>query len=270
MARKPTLSPTRLTTFLACPVKYRWTYVDPRGRPYLRSRSYYSFGTSLHRVLERFHDANDAGVSTVGDAMRIFEETWVDAGYRSQEEMEQAQGYGRRIVQEHVERTLARPTEGRVLAVERRFRTEYEDFALLGVVDRLDVYPDGRLDVVDYKSGRADVSEGDVRGDVAMGTYALLVRKVYPDRRITASIHALRTGKSATVEFDPETIETFEMDLLELSRTILGTEWDEKAPVPKTLCRSCDFLPLCSRDPRYDPAEIPDDSEIVHTREPLP
>ena len=40
-------------------------YVDDRGKWYLKAKSYYSFGTTLHRVLERFHDA-DIVVATRG------------------------------------------------------------------------------------------------------------------------------------------------------------------------------------------------------------
>jgi hypothetical protein len=92
---KPSLSPSKITTFLACPTKYYWTYIDPKGRYYLRSKHYYSFGTTLHRVLQQFHDASETGVATVGDAVRAMEENWVSAGYTSAEHMAEAAGEGR-------------------------------------------------------------------------------------------------------------------------------------------------------------------------------
>ena len=52
--RKPTLSPTKIRTYLECAVKYRYVYVDKIGRFYLRARSYYSFGSTLHHVLQDF------------------------------------------------------------------------------------------------------------------------------------------------------------------------------------------------------------------------
>lgn len=252
MPRKPSLSPTRLTLFLACPVKYRWTYLDPRGRPYLRSKSYYSFGSSLHKVLERFHDSEDAGVTTAGEALDALGENWIDAGYRSQEEMEQAQDAGRDILTRYVADRLERAPDAKVIAVERRLRTDLGDFVLLGVVDRLDRYPDGRIDVVDYKSGRSEVTQNEVKTDLAMGVYQLLVSKTYPDTPISATIYALRTGASATASLSSEELAEFEFDLKELGRKILSTEFEELIPVPKPLCAHCDFLPLCRRYPEYD------------------
>ena len=71
-------------------MKYLWTYVDARGKWYLKAKSYYSFGTTLHKVLERFHDSGDVGVTTVGDALKVYEESWLEAGYASPEEMQEA------------------------------------------------------------------------------------------------------------------------------------------------------------------------------------
>ena len=66
-------------------MKYLWTYVDSRGKWYLKAKSYYSFGTTLHKVLERFHDPGDTSVSTVGEALKVNEESWIVAGYASAE-----------------------------------------------------------------------------------------------------------------------------------------------------------------------------------------
>ena len=255
--RKLTLSPTRLTLFLACPVKYKWTYMDARGKPFLRSKSYYSFGSSLHKVLERFHDELDTGVTTTAEAVEALGESWIDAGYRSQEEMEQAQGHATEMIERYVEERQARAPGAKVVAVERRYRYDMGEFVLLGVVDRLDRYPDGRLDVVDYKSGRSEVTEGEIKTDLAMGVYQLLVSKAYPGEPISATIYALRTGVSATASLSPAEREEFEFDVRELGRQILSTNWDELIPVPKALCAHCDFRPLCRRYPEYDERAIP-------------
>ncbi|MGC4046911.1 MAG: PD-(D/E)XK nuclease family protein [Armatimonas sp.] len=52
MPRKFTLSPTKLRTYYSCPAKYRLEYIDKLGRIYRRPRAGFSFGASLHNVLE--------------------------------------------------------------------------------------------------------------------------------------------------------------------------------------------------------------------------
>ena len=61
---------------------------------------------------------------------------------------------------------------------------------------------DGALEIVDYKSGRLGMTEEDVKGALAMSIYQLLVKRTHPDRRVFATIHALRGGVTASASFD--------------------------------------------------------------------
>lgn len=238
--------------FLACPLKYRWTYLDSRGRWYLRAKSYYSFGTTLHKVLQRFHDEGDIGVVTTDQAMSAYEESWIDAGYSSPEAMREAFGEGKAILERHIELAQSTPTLTKSLYVEKMLRLNLGEFDLIGRVDRVDEHPDGSLEIVDYKSGRTSVQPEDVQSDLAMGCYQLLLKRLHPDRSIKATIIALRTGESATSTLTEGEIEDFQHDIQELGNRILATNWDETLPVRKALCEECDFLPLCMNSPEFD------------------
>lgn len=251
MARKPTLSPTKITTYLACPVKYKWTYVDARGRWYLRSKSYYSFGSSLHRALERFHDSGDVGVQTTDEAVAALEESWIEAGYRSADEAAEALGEGREILARYVEEHIKSERPARTLYVERQMRHDLGDFTLIGRLDRLDEYEDGSLEIIDYKSGRSEVDQAEVKDDVAMSCYQLLVRRKFPDQPVRATIVALRSGASASASLSDEEIDQLEQDLRQLGNEILNEDYFEVRPVFKPICPHCDFLPLCRRDPEF-------------------
>ena len=253
MPRKPTLSPTKFATFLACPIKYRWTYVDDRGRWYLKAKSYYSFGSTLHKVLERFHDSGDAGVTTTEQALVAYEEGWIEAGYASAEEMQEAFGEGREILERYVGQLIEKPREAVTLAVEKQLRMPFgDDFDLVGRIDRIDEYPDGTLEIVDYKSGRSDVTAEDVEADLAMGIYQLLVRDKYPNRKVLATIVALRTGRFATYSLSDDQAAELKSDIWELGRLVVSANWDERRPVAKSACARCDFLELCRRDPEFE------------------
>lgn len=228
-------------------MKYALTYVNPRGRWYLRSKSYYSFGTSLHAVLQRFHDSGDSGVTTSHEAVAALEESWIDAGYTSQEEMMEAQAEGKAIVADYVESVRREPVTAKTLFVEKSFRLDMGRFILLGRVDRVDERDDGTLEVVDYKSGRQDVSPEEVADDLAMSCYQLMVRDAYPGRPVVATIVALRSGGKATASLSDEEAEAFAADLTVVGREILDRDYENMLPKQKPLCTGCDFLPLCRR-----------------------
>ncbi len=256
------MSPTRIATYLACPVKYRWTYVDARGKWYIRAKSYYSFGSSLHRVLERFHDSNDTGVTTTDEAVAALEENWIEAGYGSQEEMMQSLAEGKEILAAHVEELAKTPVTAQTLYVEKMLRKDLGSFTLIGRIDRVDEHEDGTLEIIDYKSGRQGVTEEEVKTDLAMGVYQVLLRHLHPDRNVVASIIALRTGAKATASLTEDEIAEFEGDIRALGEMILERDYANLEPVGKALCLRCDFVPLCQRHPEFSISGLaPESSE---------
>lgn len=236
---------------MACPTKYRWTYVDNRGKWYLRSKSYYSFGTSLHSVLQRFHDSGDQGVTTTAEAVAALEESWVRAGYANQDEMMQALSEGKEIVERYVEAAVAAPVTSKTILVEQSLRLDLGQFVLLGRVDRVDELEDGTLEIIDYKSGRQSVDEDEVASDLAMCCYQLLLRAAYPEKRIVASIVALLSGDKATAGLSDSETEEFQRDLVLLGEEIIFRDYEGMDPVPKQLCYGCDFLDLCKKHPDF-------------------
>lgn len=233
--------------------------MDARGKWYVRSKSYYSFGTTLHGVLQRFHDEGDQGVKTVDEAMAALEESWIEAGYQSQDEMMLALAEGKRMVGAYVERVKRAAVTTRTMFVEKLLRKDLGDFVLLGRVDRVDEHEDGRLEVIDYKSGRETVGEDDVRYDLAMGCYQLLLSHAFPEREVFCTVVALRTGIRASAAMSGEELTEFERDLQKLGGIVLGMEWGEDLPVWKErLCPTCDFLPLCGKAEGFLPeARLP-------------
>jgi RecB family exonuclease len=251
--KKPTLTPSRLTTYLACPTKYRWAFVDARGQWYRKQRSAYSFGTSLHSVLERFHaDADRGGVPTVEQTLAVMEESWIDEGYASPEEMEEAFGEGQAILERYVDEMRALPTVGKTLLLEQSLQLEFERFRLLGRVDRVCENEDGSLEIIDYKTGRLAVSEEDVKFDIQLGCYQLLVRAEFPGRVVRATLWALKSGERASYGFSEVEAAEFRDSLEGLGNEILSANLS-LTPVKKRLCEGCEFLPLCSRQPGFGP-----------------
>jgi putative RecB family exonuclease len=250
MPRKPTLSPTKLSTYLACPMKYHFTYVRPQ-RALLKAKSYYSFGNTLHRVLEQFASNPDRGVDPQATLNELYDENWIDAGYTSAEEMADAYAVGKEILERADSELLAIPPDVITAALEKTFRLDMGEFDLVGRVDRIDQHPDGMLEVLDYKSGRGEVTDAQVASDIAMSCYQLLVRRSIPDHPVRATLLSLRTRSRGTASMSDEELAEFEFSVRELGVRILNHEWSEMGPIRKGLCEGCDFISLCKRHPEF-------------------
>ena len=106
--RKPSLSPTRLDIYLDCAVKYKYIYQDKLGRFYTRARAGFSFGSTLHHVLQDYHA--QGATHTPEELTEELQHKWIGAGYESREQEQEHRDAGQQIVQAyhsaHQERVL--------------------------------------------------------------------------------------------------------------------------------------------------------------------
>ncbi len=249
--KKILLSPTKIVTFLACRDKFKWTYLDKRGKWFLRAKHYYSFGTTLHRVLEKYHSEKYPEVKTAEQVLSDMEQNWLSAGYSCSQEMEEAMMEAREILTNYVTKQQERIRDAVPLYLEKQFKHEYDDFNLIGRVDRVDKHSDGMLEIIDYKTGRDTVSEEDVKEDVSMSIYQLLLRKLYPESKIMATIIAVKTGDEASYSLNTDEMNEFENDIKFIANEIFKFNPEKSEPEPKPLCENCDFKRLCIKYPSF-------------------
>lgn len=244
--RKPTLSPTRIATYLECAVKYRYIYQDRLGRIFLRARAGYSFGSTLHHVLQEFHE--QGATHTPEEMVTEMEQRWIGAGYETAAQEQAHREAGQQIVQAyhaaHQERAVA---QVETIATEKTITCDLGPFKLSGRVDRIDKHADGSLEIIDYKSGRWETTPEEVANSLAMACYQLILKHLHADVRVFGTIYCLRSGLSASAELGEEDRNRFEQELLTIGKEILTQDFLEVRPVPLDICPDCDFLPLCTR-----------------------
>ncbi len=258
--KRLTLSPTRISTYLACRVLYKYTYIDRIGRFYYRPKAYHSFGASLHRTLEDFHKSGGAETQSSEELVGKLHEVWTSLGYAScEEENARFQAASEYLEQYHTQHQVAGV---KTLFTEKQLRWDMGEFDLMGRLDRLDEHPDGRIELIDYKSGRLCVTGDEMRNDLAMGIYAYLTSRNYPGRKITASIYCLRTGDRAAAEFSDEEIMQIEDGVRTVAAEIMSTDEDSVVEPAwlSHVCPECDCLRLCARRMHWDVEKLTKES----------
>jgi RecB family exonuclease len=256
VARKFTLSPTKLRTFYTCPAKYRLEYVDRLGKFYRKPRAGFSFGATLHNVLEELQARGDLATLPVETLTASLEEKWLSQGYESPQQEAAYKLEAVRILESWHEEALRAamkappdaPPAPKTLFTEKTLSLDLsETIALSGRVDRIDEHHDGALEIVDYKSGRESVAPEDVQGALAMGIYQALLKSRYPERRVFATLIALRTGAAASHEQTDDERESLLSECRETGEHLLGRDWSYVLPVFNPHCDDCDFRPYCER-----------------------
>jgi RecB family exonuclease len=199
-------TPTRLSTWLDCPRRYRMTYLDrpppAKGPPWAHN----SLGASVHNALAGWWRLPRAR-RTVAAAGDLLDQGWIGEGFADSLQSAQYRHWARGLVEAYV--TGLDPAS-EPIGVERTVATRTDLIAVSGRIDRLDDRsgPDGRgeLVVVDYKTGRHVLTVDDARTSLPLALYALAAERVMrrPCRRV--ELHHLPTGRVLAWEHTPESL----------------------------------------------------------------
>jgi RecB family exonuclease len=139
------------------------------------------------------------------------------------------------------------------VGVERTVATHTERLALHGRVDRVDER-DGELVVVDYKTGRRELTEDDARGSQALALYVLGVRRTLRRACRRVELHHLPTGNVAAFEHTEQSLQrhldraqSTADDIVTATDTFAaGAAADDVFPAaPSPACAWCDFRQHC-------------------------
>ena len=190
-------TPTRLSTWLDCPRRYRMSYLDrpppPKGPPW----GHNSLGASVHTALAAWWRLPLAG-RTVPAAGDLLDRGWLTDGFADDAQSAQHRARARKMVQEYV---AGLDPADEPAGVERTVATRTDLIAVSGRIDRLDLRrtgsagDPGELVVVDYKTGRYPLTVDDTRTSMPLALYALAAGRVL--RRICrrVELHHLPTGR---------------------------------------------------------------------------
>ncbi|MCL6733894.1 RecB family exonuclease [Streptomyces neyagawaensis] len=247
------LSPSRASDFMQCPLLYRFRVIDrlPEKPSEAATR-----GTLVHAVLERLFDA-PAAERTAPKAKSLVPAQWdrlresrpeVVELFADDPEGERLAGWlaeAERLVERWF--TLEDPT--RLEPVERELFVEAEldsGLRLRGIIDRVDVAPTGEVRIVDYKTGKAPRPEYAEGALFQMKFYALVVWRL--KRVVPRRLQLVYLGSGDVLTYDPvmADLERVERKLLALWEAIrLATETGEWRPRPTKLCGWCDHQAVC-------------------------
>lgn len=252
---------------MQCPLLYRFRVVDRLPEPPSPAAAR---GTLVHAALEQVFDlpaperTPDSAVSLLPRAwQQLCEETpdlarmLLEEGNDEQAWLGEAAGLVRRWFELEDPRSLE-PAE-RELYVE----AEVDGLVLRGYVDRLDVAPDGRMRVVDYKTGRAPSEAFEQKALFQMRFYALVLWRTRGVVPTLLQLVYLRDG--VVLRFTPD-----EADLRATERKVLAL-WAaiERAartgdwrPRTSRLCDWCSHQALC---PAFGgtPPPLPADAALL-------
>lgn len=171
-----TFSFSQIHDYGDCPYRYKLgniLRIPSKGNAHL------SFGNSMHQTFQEFYTrvqelnsvvqssffsqdklgkkifpaSGDIKVPTLNELLKIYEKNWIPDWYENAEQREKYFVEGAAALKVFYESNAGHWTVPALL--ESKFAIKIGDYKITGRVDRIDQTPDGSLEIIDYKSGKA-------------------------------------------------------------------------------------------------------------------
>ena len=226
------LNYSKIKTYKECPLLYKYKYIEGKKDGLVPASS---LGVSLHRTLEEYHKrSNDPS-----ELLRFYNDCWLGAGYSSAGEQMEYYLKGKKMLLDYEQAEYLRKTT--VDSAEREFIFEHGRWTFRGKVDRIDLWPDGSWEVIDYKTSPEMDANFDITKSLQMGIYAVGARRAWNMKNGKASINYLALNKTVSADFDSFNEEEIIKEFIEVGQKIEVNDF----PPNHLHCANCAFNTRC-------------------------
>jgi CRISPR/Cas system-associated exonuclease Cas4 (RecB family) len=234
------LSYSAISSYLDCPLKYYFSYVEKRPTP---DTPALAFGKSVHEALRWLYDVKTPEPHTASELLDYLDECWLKEGYSSPEERLRYFLHARSVLDLYYRNNIV---EGEALempvALEHKFLIDLGFCELSGVIDRMDRLPDGTFEIMDYKTNRRMPPAKKLARDLQLPLYTAAAEKIWEVEVSRATFYYLVLNHTHSVHVGRERVD----EALDEVRNVAAAVSDERFdPCKNNLCPWCDFIRDC-------------------------
>lgn len=242
------LSPSALSSFTDCPLAFRFSYIDRLPQPPTIATSK---GTLVHRALELLMVRKPAertlanGLADLATAQVEYADhpdiTGLDL---TPEQLDAFHADAASLVTKYFD--LEDPTEVRPIGLELKLQADVGGTRLRGIIDRLELDPDGELVVSDYKTGSVPRPQYEQSKLTGVQLYALLCERVFGRRPVRVQLLYLKGPTAIVAEPTQQKLRSVETKTgavwTAVERACAGNDF---RPKPGRLCDWCSYQAYC-------------------------
>jgi len=235
------LSYSQIETFNNCPLQYRYRYLQRIPVP---PSAALTFGDTLHRTLRDFYQGIRQNKKLKEkDLWQILDNNWSSQGYASKAHEEKMKVQAKRMLtafyqkfdHQLVPKDLEQPFVIKVSP----------DLKVGGKIDRVDELKDGKLEIIDYKTGRT-WEQKELDKSLQMTVYALAAndKGIYDKKPedLILTFYFLDSGQKKSTQRTKEQLEQAKKEIEEKAKEIQLSLFE---PKPGNLCDFCEYKLIC-------------------------
>jgi len=251
-----TLSPSKVTSFRDCALAFRFNTIEHLPE---EPKVWTVKGTLVHRVLEHLFWYHGQGERTPDAAAIELDRAWdalqSDPEYLaldlSPAEADDLRTEAAALISNYF--ALEDPNDITPIGIELLIEARLGGLRLRGIIDRLDLTPDGELVVIDYKTGRAPSPAFEQSKLIGVHIYALLCQEVLGRKPVQVKLLHLKEPTVITAEPSDQALRGQRVKTLAVWSAIeRACAHEDFRPRTSPLCNYCrfrDFCPAYGGDP---------------------
>lgn len=241
------LSYSQIDAFSLCPLHYKLRYIlniPPPTSPAL------SFGSSIHSALRDFYNlAREGGKVTKEKLLELLLKNWIRQGYSDKKYESEMFARGKKYLEDYFDREFNR--EVRTVLIEQPFtvpiRTAASFLKVGGRIDRVDDLGAGKIEIVDYKTGRVP-SKREIDVNLQLSIYAIAATEVheFPFARkaadVTLTLYYFDSRQKISTTRSMEQLQKEKERIMTVARNI---EISDFRCSGNPICKTCEYKFFC-------------------------
>ena len=236
------LSYSQVETFIRCPLQYKYRYILRIPVP---PSAALSFGDTVHRTLRAFYEKVKQGTKAAKELLlELYQNQWQSLGYKDKKYEEKMKKHGVELLLEFFEKGFNPNVH--VIALEQPFKIKITPtLSLGGKIDRIDKRTDGKLEIIDYKTGSA-LKKRDPKDDMQLSVYALAATEkgLYGEKpeHVIVSFYFLEGQEKISGARSKEQLGQVRQEIKTVAENISVSHF---SPTPGKYCDFCEFRLIC-------------------------
>lgn len=237
------LSYSQIETFKICPLHYKLRYLLKLPS---KPSAALSFGSSIHAVMHDFYLAVQKREKPTQKLLEsLIKENWISVGYESKAHEKDAFKGAQKMLFEYLTTSFDQSNEQ--IFLEKDFLLKIQsDLKVGGKIDRADKLADGKIEIIDYKTGEKIPSQKEVDKNMQLTLYALAASQLLElePEQIKLSLYYFEEQKKITTTRAKRDLENLKLEMINIREQI---ERSDFVCSGHFLCQTgCEYSSFCN------------------------
>lgn len=234
-----TLSPSSIKAYDDCPLKFKFQKILRVPQP---ASVALDLGTVIHAVTEEMANEKAKGESLSREkGIKKLKEKWIFRSYQNHTDENKAMDRAVQMIDAYLR--WEDSTKNTLVETELSFEVKIGEITFTGRIDRLEKNPDGKFEIVDFKSGSTVKSKNKAKTDPQLNIYAKAIEKIKGELPVKASLFYVEKDKMVEYPVTPDSLKDALEPIEEMTKEILKENF---MPTPSMkACMYCPYQSIC-------------------------